>query len=319
MSGGVLDGPDYNGLITLQDGRHVSYAQVGDAKGVPVVCLLGMRGHRHFIYLFKELALLYGIRLLCIDRPGYGLSDPIADSSLPAPIAFVDILDQVLAQLHIDQFGLMAQSAGAIYALAIASQKALASRLIEPLTLLSPWVGISNRSCPRLLKMASYCPTRLIAAGMKLVNASVDLSMAYVDPNQSVRTLGHGLLLADDSGHETTEVMPLSSSPRLRFGDFRARMDAEPHNAYHDALLCLGKDRNGCGFELSDVTVRVHVVHGEKDTLVPRKAAIEFVAAVPNATLDLVPHATHALLIFQEEVIADIFASFATSSSVRSN
>ncbi|OQR94369.1 hypothetical protein ACHHYP_01436 [Achlya hypogyna] len=302
----ALDADNYNGLLTLADGRHVSYAEVGDPLGVPVVCLLGMRGHRHFVYLFKELAYAYGLRLVCVDRPGYGLSDPLGDTGQPAPIAFVAILGEVLTALGIDRFGLIAQSAGAIYALAIACQKSYASRLIEPITLLSPWVGISNRACPRLLKMASYCPTRLIAAGIKLVNVSVDISLAYIDPNQAVRTLGHGLLAPEDGAPEATAV----ESPRLRFGDFRARMDTEPHNSYHDALLCLGKDRLGFGFSLSDVLVRVHVVHGAKDTLVPRKAALEFVASVPNATLELVPNATHSMLIFQEEVIADVFCHY---------
>ncbi|OQS06428.1 hypothetical protein THRCLA_01532 [Thraustotheca clavata] len=276
----------------------ISFVQ-SDTKGVPVLCLLGMRGHRHFIYVFKELAMVYGIRLICVDRPGYGLTDLIRDTKAPTPISFVDIIQQVLEQLKIDRFGVMAQSAGAIYALAMATNSNLAKRIIAPLTLMSPWVGITNRACPRLLKMASYCPTRLIAAGMKIMNVSVDISHAYVDPNQLVRTLGYVHPEEDpDSGPEK-EISP--TPPRLRFGDFRARMDAEPHNSYHDALLCLGKDRNGVGFELKDVYIPVHVVHGEKDSLVPRKAAAEFVATLPEATLEIIPNATHALLIFQED------------------
>ncbi|KDO23153.1 hypothetical protein SPRG_09961 [Saprolegnia parasitica CBS 223.65] len=138
----ALDAPNYNCVVTVPSGHRVSYAVVGDPSGRPVLCFLGIRGHRYFTYLYKALACKHKIRLFGIDRPGYGLSDPLAaGNSTPAPIAFARLVGALLDVLGIDEFGLVGGSAGAMYAVAIAADTRLATRILSPVVLIAPWLG----------------------------------------------------------------------------------------------------------------------------------------------------------------------------------
>ncbi|KDO23155.1 hypothetical protein SPRG_09963 [Saprolegnia parasitica CBS 223.65] len=297
----VLASDAYNKVARLANGRQVSYADVGD--GFPVVCLVGMHGHRHYAYLFHALAAKHGVRFLCIDRPGYGLSDP-SDDATPVPIAFAHILHELLDMLRIPTFGLMGQSAGALFALGIAANDALKDRIAGAVVLLAPWVGVEKS--PFLLKLASCCPNALLSAGVGCLSASMDVSMSYLGANTSVPVLCAHETDDIDESDETSPVMPR----HVCLGDLRATISTEPQNAIGDVLLCLGRDPRGVGYDATTITAHVHVVHGEKDAMVPVAAVLDFVAAMANATLELVPDATHSNLGLNEPAMDRVFAQY---------
>ncbi|KAF0693900.1 Aste57867_15174 [Aphanomyces stellatus] len=301
----VLDAKQFNRRLTLQCGRQVSYAEVGDPRGFPVICLLGMRGHRYHSYLYNNLAHNHSIRLFCIDRPGYGLSDHVASSSLPHPIAFVYIVEQFLTFLRIERFGLMAQSAGCIYALAIAAQPSLATRLVQPIMLVAPWVGIDNPGTLGLLKVAAFCPTALISAGIKLMDVSTDLSCLSASPNYILAAM------STRKDHAYAHFYAPADETPVPFHEFQQRVQAEPNNVLQDAILCLGKCRTG--FRFDQVDVHVHVFHGRKDSLVPLRAAQEFVAKLPHADLDVIEDGNH-MILFDEDVMEAVFDAMAAAT-----
>ena len=68
--------PRADRTIHLQDGRQLAYAG-GDLAGRPVVLLHGTPGSR-LICLDEDATEAARVRLLTMDRPGYGLSDPRA-------------------------------------------------------------------------------------------------------------------------------------------------------------------------------------------------------------------------------------------------
>jgi len=67
--------PKADGTIRLRDGRRMAYCEWGDLDGWPVVLLHGQPGSRLFCP-DEEATQAAGTRLITIDRPGYGLSDP---------------------------------------------------------------------------------------------------------------------------------------------------------------------------------------------------------------------------------------------------
>jgi len=69
--------PKADRTIRLPDGRGLAYSEWGDLAGRPVVLLHGTPGSR-LICLDEDATLAAGVRLLTMDRPGYGLSDPRA-------------------------------------------------------------------------------------------------------------------------------------------------------------------------------------------------------------------------------------------------
>jgi len=65
-------------LVRLPDGRQLAFAWYGPPQGVPCIVLSGMPGSRLApAWAFPDTLLAErGVRLLGIDRPGYGASDP---------------------------------------------------------------------------------------------------------------------------------------------------------------------------------------------------------------------------------------------------
>ena len=67
--------------VRLSDGRILAWAEYGNPGGVPVLLLADQAGSRLAPgWLLHDSALPSGIRLLAVDRPGTGLSDPVTGS-----------------------------------------------------------------------------------------------------------------------------------------------------------------------------------------------------------------------------------------------
>ena len=79
--------------VTLHDGRSLAYSEWGDLDGVPVVLLHGMPGSRSFCP-DEDATEAANVRLITIDRPGYGLSDARPERTLLSWVAdFVEFAD----------------------------------------------------------------------------------------------------------------------------------------------------------------------------------------------------------------------------------
>ena len=60
--------------ITIRDGRILGYMELGSHDGRPLLYFHGHPGSRYEAKLLEEHAIELNIRLIAIDRPGYGLS-----------------------------------------------------------------------------------------------------------------------------------------------------------------------------------------------------------------------------------------------------
>ena len=115
--GMVDDRPVASATVSV-DGRTIAYAEYGDPAGRPVVLLHGTPGSRRFGGLFAPAAADEGVRLLAVDRPGYG------DSAAWPERSIGDIADVVVAVLDdagADIAGLVGFSGGGPHALAVAA------------------------------------------------------------------------------------------------------------------------------------------------------------------------------------------------------
>ena len=61
---------DHGSMLT-HDGRSLAYAEYGTTRGKPVFFFHGMPGSRLF-RPYDEITAGLGVRLICVDRPGYG-------------------------------------------------------------------------------------------------------------------------------------------------------------------------------------------------------------------------------------------------------
>ena len=72
--------------IQLRDGRTIGYAEFGDPQGTPVLWCHGGPGSRIESSTLGPAAAELGLRLVGIDRPGYGKSTPMPGRTPPSPI-----------------------------------------------------------------------------------------------------------------------------------------------------------------------------------------------------------------------------------------
>jgi pimeloyl-ACP methyl ester carboxylesterase len=101
----------------LSDGRTISYGLYGAADG-PLVIVLDGPGSRGLGRALVATANTLGVTLLVPDRPGFGHSTDAPGRSI------VDVADDLLAlprSLGVERFGIVAQSGGTPYALALAA------------------------------------------------------------------------------------------------------------------------------------------------------------------------------------------------------
>lgn len=104
--------------LHLPDSRILSYAQHGDLHGTPVFLFHGMPGSRIFRPSDKVTAKL-GVRLITVDRPGYGGSTFQPNRQiLDWPADVVVLADH----LGLERFAVCGHSGGGPYALACAYQ-----------------------------------------------------------------------------------------------------------------------------------------------------------------------------------------------------
>lgn len=123
-------------------GRVISFSEVGDRHGAAVFVCLGMGLTRYVAAFYDELATTLRLRLITIDRPGVGGSEPYPPGDRSGPLSWPDDVLAVSHHLGVTKFSMLAHSAGAIYALATAL---IVPHLIQgKIHLLAPWIPPSQ-------------------------------------------------------------------------------------------------------------------------------------------------------------------------------
>ncbi|KAG9229717.1 Alpha/Beta hydrolase protein [Amylocarpus encephaloides] len=141
----------------------ISYGVCGPPLGEDVMTILfcgGMFGSRWQGVTLDHLARKMGVRVLFIDRPGFGGSTEVLLSQR-IPI-FLETVPLLLQHLKITHVHLASHSAGAIYALNLLhTHPSLLSPQNPTITLFAPWVHQSHTGVS-FLQVASLLPNGLL-------------------------------------------------------------------------------------------------------------------------------------------------------------
>lgn len=104
-------------VMQLSDGRDLGWIEIGDPAGNVVVALHGSPGRCHQFTVHHDAALAHSVRLIAIDRPGYGHSSYRPSRKLEDfPTDVAELADH----LQVDRFAVIGHSAGGPHALACA-------------------------------------------------------------------------------------------------------------------------------------------------------------------------------------------------------
>ena len=138
----------------LPDGRTIGFAEYGAPGGHPVLYFHGFPASRLEGCITDKQARRHNVRVLALDRPGYGLSTRVPGRTT------MDYPDDVLAfaaSQNLPRFGILGLSGGGPYALACAS-KIPASRLthVGVLAGAGPWNPDVWRHIPKQSRIVGF-------------------------------------------------------------------------------------------------------------------------------------------------------------------
>lgn len=105
--------------ITLPDGRTLGFDDVGDPDGTPVLFVHGTPDSRRARHPDDGVASALGVRLVAVDRPGFGLSTPHRTGTVGS---FADDAVALADHLGIEAWRPFAWSGGATSAAALAAR-----------------------------------------------------------------------------------------------------------------------------------------------------------------------------------------------------
>jgi pimeloyl-ACP methyl ester carboxylesterase len=235
-------------IFVLPDGRPIGYREYGAAEGLPVVALHGTPGSRLKYARAEAAAGTMGLRLICPDRWGYGLTTAPAR---PALARFAEDMERFADGLALPTLSVIGISGGGPFAAALAARlgvrvKALA--LVSPVGpiagtpaawQLDPLHALCFRALPPLpgvIGLAFYAFRRLLA---REDGAALRLAMMRAAPADKA-------LLRDQELREALIRMfraglaPGVRGPVIDLELFSRPWEFEPHGILAETRLWLG-------------------------------------------------------------------------------
>ena len=271
-------------VVELASGRELAWREFGTRDGgAPVVALHGSPGsHRNFEPV-AEAASRSGVRLIAVDRPGYGHStfDPTRSYR-----SFAVDVSQLADHLGLGEFGVAGWSSGGPNAAGCA--RFLDGRVNVCAIISGPAPSdakVSAQGGSRInqtLKRFEVMAPRI--AGVVFQTA---LRQAQRDPAKSFEWLARSLPACDAAvvgqihvrSHLLADLARPVSSTAGRAAVHDIRLEAQPWS-----------------FALEEIACPVHVWHGDADATVTVANGIYQADTIPGATLHHFPGEGHWLL-----------------------
>lgn len=276
--GTVADGhPGVDLTIRTSAGRQVGACDLGGAGGTAVLWSHGGPGSRLEPVWLRDEAGAAGLRIIGVDRPGYGLSDPQPGRTIADGAA--DLL-AVADHLGLGRFLTVGVSTGGAYALAAA---AIAPDRVRGVV-----------ACCGVTDMA-HGPARATMHGPQ-VHAVWDAPDRAAAMSAAEAAYGAGFAKLLDGGMSTvlaptdaeTFADPAWMGPAMAgFG----QMSAHGLAGYVDDRIADGAGWSS--FDVAAITCPVTVLHGDHDLLCVVAHAHHTASIVPDATLVVVADAGH--------------------------
>jgi pimeloyl-ACP methyl ester carboxylesterase len=268
--------PDEQVVVT-SDGRRVGVAVHGSPDGKPVLLFHGTPASRLGHEFTDAPASERGVRVICPDRPGMGLSDP---RPLRAVADYAEDVAALADALHLDRFAVIGYSGGGPYALAVGAglpQRVTAVALVAgswPMDHPGAWEGVDGIEL-RLAQLAEHRPW---AARLMLRALAVG---AKRSPKAALGKLKREVSEVD------RRVLDQAGPDFVRF--FVEAFRQGTQGVVDDYRLWV----TPWGFPLEDVRAPVHIWQGDDDRMAPMRHAEELAARLPRATLHRLHGAGH--------------------------
>jgi pimeloyl-ACP methyl ester carboxylesterase len=270
-------------VFELADGRDLAWCEFGAGDGAPVIALHGSPGSHSNFAPVADVVARVGVRLIAVDRPGYGHSTFDAGRTYERSAADVR---QLADHLSLEDFGVVGWSSGGPNAASCA--RYLETRVTGCAIVSGPappegkvsddGTRRENRIAKRLEVLVPWLMSPLFQAGLRQGRRSPEKSLAWMLrhlPACDARVIERPEVRA----HWLTDIARPVSSTAGRAAVQDICLEARPW-----------------GFDLRDIERPVHVWHGDADDTVTLPNGTYQADLIPNATLHEVPGKGHWLL-----------------------
>jgi pimeloyl-ACP methyl ester carboxylesterase len=258
--------------VRLSDGRRVGCLEVGSTDGFPIFHFHGNGSSRLEVMMLTDLAIAAGVRLIGLDRPGIGDSDPAPGRTL---IDWPHDVAQVADRLQIGRFAVEGVSAGGAYALACAH------RITDRLT----GCGLISSICPpELVRRAAPGWVRV---GWWLAEHHPDLVHAWMRallPDSPLDEASAERRLLRITSWLARPDRAVLSRPAIRQALVRSMTESRRQGAAANRLEVLALLRSW-NLRIEQIALReIFLWHGEQDRLTPVGPARLLADTLPHCT-----------------------------------
>ena len=268
-----------NEIITLSDGRRLGYAEYGEPGGHPLFFFHGQPGNRLFRYPDESLTDSLGVRLITIDRPGYGLSDFQPNRKL---LDWPQDVSALADALGIDRFAVLGFSAGGPYALICAHH--IPKRLTR--------VGIADSAPPMHLSEINAAAPGMLRTNYRLArHAPAALSLIFrMFWWYSRRNSDAFLKMAlQQSCQADKEVLSRPGIYTVLDEVWKENLRIDSRGYIQDIEILMKE----WGFRLNDIEKEVYLWQGEADVNAPAAWERYMVKELPHCTAVFFPNEGH--------------------------
>jgi pimeloyl-ACP methyl ester carboxylesterase len=267
-----------NNILTLKDGRRLGFAEYGDKNGQPLFFFHGWPGSRLRGRDSHEIVKKLHLRMISVDRPGYGLSDyQVNRKLLDWPKDIIELADA----LHLHKFAVVGISGGGPYA------AVCAYKIPERITKTGIIVGLG----PHTIKGAFEGVAWMGRIGWENydripfladISASISLVQSRYFPN---------LVTFAFRAKADREVLNL---------DAKKDMAMVAKEAYRQGskgpALDLKIYTTDWGFTVDDIRSNVYLWYGDSDKNVSLNMGKYYAKHIKNSKLKIYPNEGHILL-----------------------
>ena len=283
--------PEKKSLIKLRNGNNIGYAIYGNKKNFPIFYFHGWPGSR---FELKNIPLKKKkCFIIALERPGYGISDPISKFKI---LDWPKIVLEVANKLKIKNFSIIGVSGGAPFALACANtikNKRLKSIAIVCALAPSKAKGMNKGRVGMLLNLGrkpfiSWLIFNFLR--VRLLNGNLEKSFNKWKNKISLPEIDLKLFTID-RGKRLME-------------NFKEAVKHGTKGVHRDANLY----SNYWGFKLKNIKKKIFVWHGDKDLTVPIITNKYYKKKLKNKEIFIKPNEGHFSICynFMNDIIQQV-------------
>jgi len=243
-------------IIKLQDGRTLGYTEYGDPEGTPVFYFHGWPSSRLEAQLTRAAAAWYRVRVIAPDRPGFGLSDFKPGRRIGD---WPDDVAELADHLRLDRFAVVGISGGGPYAAACALKipdRLTAAGIISGMGPIDAPGATDTTGMSWQKRLAFFLACRV--PWLMRVPLALMVRRYRRDPDRVISGMT-SLPQADEivlARPEVRQVMIDTTLEAFRSGTRGPAWEAGLYTCPWD-------------FQLQDISMEVHLWHGEADVNIP--------------------------------------------------